>query len=158
MWPSSIQAKLHIYKHCHKTGRIVEVLPHKQHQVKLNGSNRVTIHNRSYLHQIHHHLSNCIVPSSTTAQQPNSAISEVQFLRTGEPAPASTSPHPTGEPSMSTEISDKPVKSLPTSQSKIPRPAHKSNSNPSTTKRTTTQHIPRALHNLADYNKPRLKE
>ena len=53
-------------------------------------------------------------------EQSNCTIPEVQSSRTGEPAPASTSPHLSGEHSTSTDISDIPVTSIPDSPSQIP--------------------------------------
>ena len=53
-------------------------------------------------------------------EQSNCTIPEVQSPRTGEPAPASTSPHLSGEHSKSTDISDIPVTSIPDSPSQIP--------------------------------------
>ena len=43
-------------KHQHKTGTIVEILPHKQYKIKLNGSGRLTLRNRRFLHQTTSHF------------------------------------------------------------------------------------------------------
>ena len=60
-------------KHWQKTG-ITEVLPYKQIKVKLNGSRRITLHNRRFLHNIISQSNVNSIPSAMVKMPTNPGI------------------------------------------------------------------------------------
>ena len=147
--PLAIGAPVAIYdttKHStrrwHKTGTIVESLPYKQYRIKVHGSGRITLRNRRFLHEIPHPPNTNPIPSPTlvTTTPPREGVGESQPLN--QP-PQTTNNHNPVPTTVDTPQNHVPLPTI------IPVP---------TDPVTTTNRLPRALRNLASYNKPGLKE
>ena len=134
-----------VNKKWQRTGRIVEVLPHRQYRIRMFHSGRITIRNRRFLREYTTIHPEHIRPLSIETQ-------------TSAPTPSTAGPEPT--PPASDPAPSTPVPPIPTSESEgsIPSssdlPTQSQESAPGDSQPT----MPRALKNLQSFNKPGLKD
>ena len=133
-------------KRWHKTGIIVEVLPQRQYKIKLHGSGRITLRNRRFLRPISpqsiiNPLPSATVPLPTNLNTPEIDQTEPTTLPQGGEIPIITPANPSANPSDHQSIIYENTRS-----------------NLQNDGAPTSYRIPRALRNLANFNKPGLKE
>ena len=135
---------------CQKTATIVEVLWHKQYKVKLNGTGRITLHNKRFLR--------FITPQSTINPIPSATVTiatklEVISNPAGNVQRWHSTLHQEGE--MLSVSSTDPL----TNPSGFPATiCETETSNWPPAKTQIVHYIPQALRNLANFNKRGLKE
>ena len=114
-----------------KSGRIVEVLPHRQYRVRIDGSGRVTLRNRKFLR-----------PAAANRATDLSILPSADY---------STMPTLTPRPQTS---------STPPAHGTIPEhdPEDQAESLPAATAEAPPAKLPRALRGLGDHNEPGLRE
>ena len=121
-----------------KTGKIVDVLPNRQYQVRIDGSGRITKRNRRFLKPYVHQKSetNFPIPSS---------LPPMQMVDNPMPHPQS----------MPIAVPPPPPPTQPDVPSVTPPPPP-IDVQPAPTPTTRPSRIPRALKNLQSFNKPGL--
>ena len=120
-----------------RTGRIVEVLPFRQYRVRMDGSGRVTIRNRRFLKPINEEKPRVPLPGPVTLEDDTV--------------------------SSDTEANQAPTESpLPNLPEHNDSPAHSENTNSdhhnNSDSKDSSAKIPKALRDLATYNKEGLLE
>ena len=121
-----------------RTGRMVEALGHRKYLVKMDGSGRVLIRNRRFLK---------FLPSNTDTQQP-----WIHLSPTKNENPIISVSNGTESDRDATIASRSPQGMRPTVCSEMPAPDNTVALAP------TQSQVPRAVRNLADYNRPGLNE
>ena len=120
-----------------KTGKIVDVLPHRQYSVKMDGSGRLTIRNRRFLKEVSDGKKRkFVLPSATLPSKDHSATLPNATLPSDDHMEANSTPpnSPTREP-----VDDEPPEMTDDGNEPINEP--------------TTCKLPKALRELETYNK-----
>ncbi len=145
-----------------KSGHIVDVLPHRQYRVKVDGSGRVTLRNRRFLR--------CISGPTKTTTPPVSAARPAPVTAAGGTTPGTVTSTDAVSPSTAAMM---PPNTMPPTDAMTPATttADGRQDNPDTLldyqqppqatfadETSTARRVPKALRGLLDYNKPGLAD
>ena len=134
-----------------KSGRIVEVLEHRQYRVRVNGSGRVTIRNRRFLRPVSESI-------STASSSPTPSPSELgphvhSHDRQPEYQPSSSSNEHDSSSSTSTT---EPLATNNLPSAEVPATVSTPSTRMPPMNNAAPARVPKALRDLRDYNSPGL--
>jgi hypothetical protein len=128
-----------------KSGHIIDVLPHRQYRVKVDGSGRVTLRNRRFMRTIAGQPRRIATPSSSGCPipQPNNAVSP----HSASPLPPAEVPQADSGVPPETHATAEPATDTPSDDHLLPQ---------ATGGTSAPARVPKALRDLLDYNEPGL--
>lgn len=124
-----IQDNTRKHKLWDRTGIVVECLPYRQYNIRMDGSGRITLRNRRFLRPDYVSRTTAIMPSAIVPKT-NNGLTHTPVVENHVAAPSTTMAIPTAAPA---------APATPHTITTAPRPPSK---------------IPRMLRNLQTYNKP----
>lgn len=153
-----------------KSGCIVEVRPHRQYRVRVDGSGRTTLRNRRFLKPIAENNTSATLPATsaaappaasaappTVSAAPPTASAAPPAASTAPPA-ASTAPPATSAAPPATSAAPPAASTAPPAASATPPAASAAPPDHHTPATSTPAKQPKALRELGDYNAPGLAD
>jgi hypothetical protein len=144
-----------------KSGRIVQVLPHRQYRIRVDGSGRLTLRNRRFLRTAPSHTAGPTpTPSTVSARPPASSalppVSSAPPQASSALTPVSSAPPQASSTPPTVGSAPTPVGSAPTPVgSATPPETPVSASGQACTGNTRApEKLPKALRELLDHNEP----
>ena len=126
-----------------RSGRVVEVLPHRQYHVKVDGSGRVTLRNRRFLRPI------AGSAESTTTLSGRGCPEAPTAAPVEGTAPTEANPPPVSREQRQVQFEPQRADSGPSTASRRPP-------TPPVSDHTVPEPLPKAIRDLLDYNAPGL--